>query len=210
MKKIITLFIAIFAVMVIVGCASKPKLKTQILEEKGTRWGVERPKWVETILSTPNQKTLSKALGIDKHIWVLSSDGEDLEFVQNYVDQVSARAEIAASIEQIIADSVKADFKGGGEDANEKSLNRDSARGAMVNLVGLNKEIDWWTKTRSRLDRKSDYEIKYNYLVVYSLEEDLYQKQIRQAIDNFGIKETSIEMIFEKLNDLAVIKVQPK
>lgn len=212
MKRIIGSFVAVFALVVITGCGSTPKVKdvsgtTEILEHKGTRWGVAQPSWVTTVMTTPNQKTLSKELGIDKHIWVLESSGENLDFLQNWVDQVDARAEIAASIKQGIADFVKADMKGESKESVDKELERYSARAAMISLSGLNKEIEWWTKTRSRLDKKSDYEIQYNYLVVYSLDEKLYEKQIMEAFKDLGDEERT-QKLFEKLNGLVEIRVK--
>ena len=104
MKKIIYFFaICSVGVITLLGCGSTSKLKdssgtTEILEHKGSAWGVAQPEWVSTVLKTPNQKTLSKELGIDKHIWIVSKKGKDLDFLQTWVDQVDARAEIAASI----------------------------------------------------------------------------------------------------------------
>ena len=60
----------------------------------------------------------------------------------------------------------------------------------MVTLSGLNKETDWWSKTRSRVDKKSDYVEQYNYMVVYSLDEDLYQKQIKNAYKDLNDETT--------------------
>lgn len=214
MKKIVWIIAAIFALVVIAGCSSMPKVKdvsgtTEFLEHKGTRWGVEQPAWVNIVLATPNQKTLSKELGIDKHIWVLTSEGENLDFLQNWVDQVDARAEIAASLKQTIGDSVVASMQGKSGDDVNKVLDRMSARATMITLAGLNKETEWWTKTRYRLDKKSDYKVQYNYLVVYSLDEKLYQKQINEAYEDFQDSE-DLELsriIVENLNELTEIRL---
>lgn len=213
MKKILILFITIFTLFVIGGCASTPKIKdvsgtVEILEHKGTRWGVAQPEWVGTVLSTSNQKTLSKALGIDKHIWVLTSSGENLDFLQNWVDQIDARAEIASSIKQGISDYVNAQLQGNSDEEVNKELERYSKRATMINLAGLNKETEWWTKTRIRLDKNSDYITTYNYMVVYSLDEKLYQKQIKQVLEdlnNFDNEENTKKM-FEYFDDVIKVK----
>lgn len=183
-----TVIIAAFS-----SCASTPKVKdlseVEILEHKGTAWGTPQPDWVGTVLSTPNQKTLSKELGINKHIWVLTKSGKNLDFLKTWVDQVDARAEIAASIKQGVADFVGAQLSGDGTDVEEQ-VERYSARAEMVTLSGLNKETDWWSKTRSRVDKKSDYVEQYNYMVVYSLDEDLYQKQIKNAYKDLNDETT--------------------
>ena len=196
MKKIKIGFLCIATTVIIAAfssCASTPKVKdlsgVEILEHKGTAWGTPQPDWVGTVLSTPNQKTLSKELGINKHIWVLTKSGKSLDFLKTWVDQVDARAEIAASIKQGIADFVGAQLSGDDTDVEEQ-VERYSARAEMVTLSGLNKETDWWSKTRSRVDKKSDYVEQYNYMVVYSLDEDLYQKQIKNAYKDLNDETT--------------------
>ena len=74
--------------------------------------------------------------------------GEELEFLQNWVDQVDARSEIAAAINQKIEDTVIAELRGSDSKIDSKELERISKRAANVNTAGLEKETDWWTKTR--------------------------------------------------------------
>lgn len=186
MKKISCFFvICLVGAISLTSCASAPKVKdisgpTEIIEHKGTAFGVAQPEWVGTVLATPNQKTLSKALGIDKHIWVVSKSGENLDFIKTWADQVDARAEIGASIKQGISDFVGAHAEGDDSDI-EETVKRYSARASTVMVSGLNKETDWWVLGRTRLQKKNEVESKYTYLVVYSMDEDLYQKQIKNA-----------------------------
>ena len=201
MKKVCKfLFICLVGIVLLSGCTSTPKVKdasgtTEVLEHKGTRWGVAQPSWVNTVLSTPNQKTLSKDLGIDKHIWVISKSGKDLDFLQTWVDQVDARAEIAASIKQGVADFVGAKEKGEDSEIVVKDVERYSSRAEMVVLSGLNKEIDWWSKTRTRLNKKSDYVELYDYMVVYSLDEKLYENQIKEAYKDLYDEKLTQELV---------------
>ncbi|MCR5187623.1 MAG: hypothetical protein K6C97_01715 [Treponema sp.] len=186
MKKINSFFvICLVGAISLTSCASAPKVKdisgpTEIIEHKGTAFGVAQPDWVGTVLATPNQKTLSKALGIDKHIWVVSKSGENLDFIKTWADQVDARAEIGASIKQGISDFVGAHADGDDSDI-EETVKRYSARASTVMVSGLNKETDWWVLGRTRHQKKNEVESKYTYLVVYSMDEDLYQKQIKNA-----------------------------
>lgn len=197
------------ATVLLASCASTPKVKdlssAEILEHKGTAWGAAQPDWVSTVLTTPNQKTLSKELGISKHLWVLTKSGKTLDFLKTWVDQVDARAEIAASIKQSVADFVGARMTGEDDDV-EETVERYSARAATLTISGLNKETDWWSKTRSRIDKTSDYEIKYNYLVVYSLDEKLYQKQIKDAFKDEDDEIT--EALLQYLLDYTVVEAR--
>ena len=184
-RNVIFFAICLVGAVTLSSCSSAPKVKdvsgsTEIIEHKETAFGVPQPEWVGTVLETPNQKTLSKVLGIDKHIWVVSKTGENLEFVKTWADQVDARAEIGASIKQGISDFVGAGADGDKSDV-EETVERYSARAFAVTVSGLNKETDWWVLGRTHFQKKSDTESKYTYLVVYSMDEDLYAKQIKNA-----------------------------
>lgn len=211
MKKIIGFFaMGMVGAFVFMGCASAPKVKdisgpTEIIEHKGTAFGVAQPEWVGTVLATPNQKTLSKALGIDKHIWVVSKSGENLDFIKTWADQVDARAEIGASIKQGISDFVGAHAEGDDSDI-EETVKRYSARASTVMVSGLNKETDWWVLGRTRHQKKNEVESKYTYLVVYSMDEDLYQKQIKNAFK--GEDEKVIDDLIHYLMNYTMVEAK--
>lgn len=211
MKKISCFFvICLVGAISLTSCASAPKVKdisgpTEIIEHKGTAFGVAQPEWVGTVLATPNQKTLSKALGIDKHIWVVSKSGENLDFIKTWADQVDARAEIGASIKQGISDFVGAHADGDDSDI-EETVKRYSARASTVMVSGLNKETDWWVLGRTRLQKKNEVESKYTYLVVYSMDEDLYQKQIKNAFK--GEDEKVIDDLIRYLMNYTMVEAK--
>ena len=211
MKKISSFFvICLVGAISLTSCASAPKVKdisgpTEIIEHKGTAFGVAQPEWVGTVLATPNQKTLSKALGIDKHIWVVSKSGVNLDFIKTWADQVDARAEIGASIKQGISDFVGAHADGDDSDI-EETVKRYSARASTVMVSGLNKETDWWVLGRTRLQKKNEVESKYTYLVVYSMDEDLYQKQIKNAFK--GEDEKVIDDLIHYLMNYTMVEAK--
>ena len=211
MKKINSFFvICLVGAISLTSCASAPKVKdisgpTEIIEHKGTAFGVAQPEWVGTVLATPNQKTLSKALGIDKHIWVVSKSGENLDFIKTWADQVDARAEIGASIKQGISDFVGAHADGDDSDI-EETVKRYSARASTVMVSGLNKETDWWVLGRTRHQKKNEVESKYTYLVVYSMDEDLYQKQIKNAFK--GEDEKVIDDLIHYLMNYTMVEAR--
>lgn len=215
MKKVCYFFAICLTSILAISCTSTPKVRdvsgnVEILEHRGSAWGVPIPEWVPKAMGTTNQAELKKVLGIDKHIWVFDNQGKNLDFLQNWVDQVNARAEIAASIEQGVGDSVKAQLHGKSDEDVKKSLDRYSERAEMVMIAGLNKETEWWSRTRTRLDKKSDYEIKYQYFVVYSLDEQLYKEQIEKAFAGFDDENGVIgNKIVEDLFNLTKIIRRP-
>ena len=204
MKKLIGLLMLLLTLAILAGCTSTPKVKkmygeVQVLEHKGSRFGLAQPEWVSIVLDSPNQKTLTKALGIDKHIWVVTRTGPNLDFLQQWTDQIDARSEIAASIKQGISDYVGAKMEGEPEDSVEKTIARYSERAAMITLTGLNKETEYWTKTRTQLEKNAEPIIEYNYMVIYSLDEKLYQDQIKMVLDDFSSfnNEENTKQLFE-------------
>ena len=189
MKKVVFVAVALAACLSTFELSAKGRTKakevsgpTEIIEHKGTAFGVAQPDWVGVVLGTPNQKTLSKALGINKHIWVVSKSGPNLDFVKTWADQVDARAEIGASIKQGISDFVGGRAQGDKSDV-EETVERYSARASAVSVAGLNKEADWWVLGRTKLQKKNDAEPKYTYIVVYSMDEDMYSKHIKEAFN---------------------------
>ena len=184
-KNVIFFAICMVGAFSLSACASAPKVKdisgpTEIIEHKGTVFGVAQPDWVSMVLITPNQKQLQKSLGIKKHVWVVTKSGPDLDFIKTWADQVEARAEIGASIKQGIADFVGSRMTGD-TGAVEEVIERYSARASAISVSGLNKETDWWVKGISKSDKKNELEPKYTYIVVFSIDEDFYTKQIKKA-----------------------------
>ncbi len=215
---------AILVTFLLISCASNPKSKppkdispeVEIVEHKGSAWGVQQPAWVSEVIGTVNQKSLCKALGLsDKKIWVLTRSGDELEFLQNWVDQVDARAEIAAAINQRIEDTVSAELRGSDSKIDSKELERISKRAANVNTAGLEKETDWWTKTRQlgvgvkKAKDESDYTYQYNYLVIYSMNEDLFRKQLNNSLENIKneVSDEVIKKITDEVIDQSLVKV---
>lgn len=231
MKKILNFVTVAFALAMLASCGStgNPPDKVTKLEEdynkpvvvdhKGVAFGLEQPAWVASVVAnSTNQKAMAKALGLeDAKIWVIYGTGPDLEFLRTWIDQIDARAEIAASIQQTIVDVVEAEYSGkkdGTEVENKAEAQRISERVANVTVSGLEKTQDWWTKTRQLKnggDKKKaeDYNEQYTYLVVYSMEMKQFKKQMNDSLnsvlDGAGTEMSGRirEMAMQKLEDRA-------
>lgn len=198
MKKLLVV-VAAAAAMLLTSCATKLEEVKDVsnpierVEHKGDAFGLDQPAWVGTVLTTTSQEALQKALGLeDKRIWVVYGDGPDLEYLRTWIDQVDARAEIAASIQQTIMDKVNAAYEGSKEGKSVEASSevaRISERAANVTVTGLVKEQDWWTKTRQlkvglkKATSDSDYNYKYTYMVLYTMDMEMYKKQMDAAMD---------------------------
>lgn len=212
--KKVSVVVIVTLVAILTGCASKPKAKAdlkdasgkvEIIEHKGTAWGAGQPDWVITAIEkTSNQKALGAALGLsDKHIWVLTKRGQNLDFLKTWSDQIDARSDIAASINQSVIDFVKAQEFGTDEEM-EQELAHVSGRFASASLSGLVRETDWWSYTRQMPKGEDEYITQYNYMVVFSMDNDLFEKHIRDAYKDVEKKDLMEGILFQLMQNTDV------
>lgn len=202
MKKLLVLAAVVSAALSFMSCGSTENVTKleytgetpKVINHKGLGFGMEAtPNWVMDVLGNQtNQKALGKSLGMtDSKIWVVYGSGPNLEFLRTWIDQVDARAEIASSIQQTISDKVKAVQEGSkdGNSAEVKSaVERVSSRLSLVTVSNLEKNQDWWTLTRrlkagGNKKNAEDYIEEYNYLVIYSMPMDSFEKQMKDSLN---------------------------
>lgn len=218
LTKVLGLSLVAVAAM-LTSCASKDVKgtgfdvnvnKPVIVDYKGQSFGADIPGWVIDA-ADGNKKNVAKGLNLSgSKIWVLSNDGKDLDMLKLWTDQIDGRAEIASSIEQSVADLITANFAAS-EDEKEKAVKEFSMRMSNITLNGLEKEADYWTKTRTlktgvkKAKSDSDYTEKYTYLVVFSMDMKLWEKQIKAAMDDIDENDDQSimlrDMITSKLMD---------
>lgn len=228
MKILKTLVLTLLAVCLFAGCSSAklkgegPVMATgtpEIIDYPGIALGKTIPDWVMAIDEGANKK-VAKALNLDKNskIFVVTNKGNDLDFLKTWSDQVDVRAEVASSIEQTIAQSVQSAFEGTDSDIQEKSRAFQIYSASMTNLTinGLEKEASYWVKTRilkeglKKAKKESDYIIDYTYYVVFSIDNDLFNKQVLSAIadveDHSNQSEMLKEILSVKLGDQVILQ----
>ena len=203
MKKFLVVTTAAIA-LVLTSCASAPKQdlkgagvevstrKAQIIDYKGSDLGADIPGWIQDA-ALGNYKNVKKALslGDDTHVWVVSNRGKSYDFLKEWTDQMDARAQIASAIEQSIGDGIKGDSNLT-EDEKERAIQRVSLRMTDITLNGLDKLTDYWTYVRlpkpgvKNPKSEDDYSMFYNYYVIFTMPESLWQKQLKIAMDDLA------------------------
>lgn len=204
MKKLFgSLAAALMLTAALCSCGSTLKLKgeeptmnagkPEVIDYQGQSLGSKIPDWVIAI-GDGSQKRVRKSLDIDRdqQIFILQNKGNDLDFLKTWTDQVDARGEIASSIEQTIAQTVQSEMevRQADEQTKVKAAKLYSATMTNVTLNGLNKEAYYWIKTRTpKTDVKkakvaTDYVYEYTYYVVYTMDTDMYEAQMAQAMDD--------------------------
>ncbi|MBO4640427.1 MAG: hypothetical protein J5710_11780 [Treponema sp.] len=205
MKRFIVSVLTVLALGgLLASCGSTLKLKgeepvmntgtPEVIDYQGLALGSAVPDWVIAI-GDGSEKRVRKSLDIpnSKQVFILQNKGTDLDFLKAWTDQVDARAEIASSIEQTIAQTVQSEMevRQTEEQQKVKAAKIYSATMTNVTLNGLSKEDYYWIKTRTpKVDANTkkllatDYNYEYTYYVVYTLDKDLYERQIAQAMDD--------------------------
>lgn len=198
MKKTLSVVLVAAVSALFFSCASKGMEgtgvtlnanKPEIIDYKGQAFGSDIPGWVLDA-ADGNTKNVAKALRLDgQKVWILQNDGTDLDMLKLWTDQIDGRSQIASTIEQTVGDLITAELnaKQASETEKTKAVDEFSTRMTNITLQGLEKVSDYWTKTRTlkvgvkKAKSDNDYVYKYTYLVVFAMDEDMYQSQIDAA-----------------------------
>lgn len=198
-KSLFNILSLVLVATVLSSCASKGvegkgvtlnTNKPQIIDYKGQAFGSDIPGWVLDA-SDGDTKNVAKALKLNgQKVWILQNDGDDLDMLKLWTDQIDGRAQIASSIEQTVGDLITAEMRASNASETEKTKTVDEFSTRMTNLTlqGLDKVADYWTKTRTlktgvkKAKSDSDYTYKFTYLVVFAMDEKQYAAQIDAAL----------------------------
>lgn len=202
MKKSFIVCAAVAAAVMVTGCgttSNKPKGpvyvadRPEIFDWQGQALGREVPTWVEALVDG-DKAAVKKQLKLDKdmQLFLVSRDGDNLDFLKTWADQVDARAEVSASLKTTIAQTVQTELTAQNIDQETVQRKADlySAQATNITLSGLQKINSYWIKTRrlhtglKKAQSDSDYDYKTTYMVVFGIDSDIYAKQLKAAMDD--------------------------
>ena len=185
------------------GKAKDQKVKIEIVNRPGMALGTDIPSWVEAVLEGDN-KTIAKSLKIDlkeSQIFVFSNQGDDLEFLKTWTDQVDVQRQVANSFSMAVGQSANAVFQGAAGDENKRQQAIDQTIKALstMEINGLLKEAQYWIQFRkpkqgvkvTKKSPESAYEYYYEYYVVFTMSRTLYDTQLDAALN--GVEDNASE-----------------
>lgn len=182
----------------------------EVIDYKGKALGSEIPAWVKAVSDGAVRKvyrSLELDMAEDK-IFVLYNKCSDLDFLKTWTDQVDARAEVASSIEQTVAQTVESELKAvksTSQEEKERKAKIYSASMTNLTLNGLMKEADYWIKTRTPKtdvktpEKASDYDVEYTYYVVFSISKVNFDRQVTAAMDDVPDNDDQTKFLKEVL-----------
>lgn len=184
------------------------KQKIEIVNRPGIALGTDIPGWVQAVLEGENKK-VAKSLKIDLkeyQIFVFSNQGNDLEFLKTWTDQVDVQRQVANSFSIAVGQSANAVFQGSSGDENKKKMAIDQTVKALstIEMNGLLKEAQYWMQFRKpkqgvKVNKKSpesSYDYYYEYYVVFVMNRAIYDKQLDAALN--GVDDNASETVLLK------------
>jgi hypothetical protein len=153
MKSIIKTFLVLTALAVIglvSGCASGPKQKSEILDDKGAAHGIPAPEWVTAYIGGTNSSVEALPEFKNDHCFVIYWADQSRDFAVSWVENASGPAEVARMVsETVLADakSKSAGIRAEGVEASLETAAHDMSEAAFT---GLRKSGDWWEIIRNK------------------------------------------------------------
>lgn len=206
MKKIALSLSAIIAAALFASCGStkntvqisSQNVKIERVDWQGASTGSMPPAWLEAVTSG-DRDAVAKSLNVDSKenkVFVISNSGSNLDFLKAWTDNVDAVSEVSGSMSRVVGQSVRANMSGTPEEI-QKNVDQAVTVASSVELIGLEKRASYWVKTRrvktgvKEAKTDDDYEpAVYNYYVVYTMSNDVFQKSLDSAMER-GISENT-------------------
>lgn len=206
MKKIALSLSAIIAAALFASCGStkntvqisSQNVKIERVDWQGASTGSMPPAWLEAVTSG-DRDAVAKSLNVDSKenkVFVISNSGSNLDFLKAWTDNVDAVSEVSGSMSRVVGQSVRANM-GGTPEEIQKNVDQAVTVASSVELIGLEKRASYWVKTRrvktgvKEAKTDADYEpAVYNYYVVYTMSNEVFQKSLESAMDR-GISENT-------------------
>lgn len=206
MKKIALSLSAIIAAALFASCGStkntvqisSQNVKIERVDWQGASTGSMPPAWLEAVTSG-DRDAVAKSLNVDSKenkVFVISNSGSNLDFLKAWTDNVDAVSEVSGSMSRVVGQSVRANMSGTPEEV-QKNVDQAVTVASSVELIGLEKRASYWVKTRrvktgvKEAKTDDDYEpAVYNYYVVYTMSNEVFQKSLDSAMER-GISENT-------------------
>jgi hypothetical protein len=143
---------ALAAVMGLVsGCASTPKQKTVVLDDKGAAHGIPAPEWFTAYTGGSNYSVEALSEFKNDHCFVISYYGPNRDFAVAWVENATGPAEVARMVsETVLADAKSKRTGDNREDGVEESLEAAAHDMTEAAFTGLRKSGDWWEITYNK------------------------------------------------------------
>jgi uncharacterized lipoprotein YmbA len=165
------------------GCASGPKQKSIVLDDKGAALGISTPAWVTAYTAGGVIAAEALAEYKDSYCFVIQAESTDKPFLLAWVGNVNGPMEIAAMISTaVISDagnSLNAE-EGSGVERNLKGVG-DAMSNASY--TGARKVSDWWYLSQNKATKTEIYQAFVLYIADKKTLNDQIVRNLQNIVD---------------------------
>jgi len=191
-KKILSVLVALVVLFAAIGCVSGPATPAspagpsvkvyppQILEHKGTAYGMAQPAWLEAALNGP--KAVEKLPDYaNQYIIIVEEEGQDKTGAELAASRMNAQTRIA----QMLSTRVKDTFAGaqvGDKDKIETYMERCVKSVSEAQFTGFAELGSTWSKLQTfTSDGKPDKQV-YRVIQIWGIGKDALQQQVDKIL----------------------------
>jgi hypothetical protein len=193
--KIVLAALSIIAVIAMIGCASKPRVRVIELENKGTMTNVRTPAWVTTYIEHGISRVQARSEFRDHYVVIGEESGVNRQLVIAWADNFSAQQRIGAMLRTTIVSEYQARVQAeaqttgtptgaGAQGTYQQQI--DSVINAVVNVSysGAQREADWWSlRRRYDPDQTDVFNDEYTAYVLYIIPKAELNRQVAHALE---------------------------
>jgi hypothetical protein len=174
----------LIAALVLAGCASRPKEKTEVLDTSLSGLGInDVPDWVVTsqtndVIILPAGTKQYK----DSYCFVAREEGEDKQFLEMWATAVGGQTQVAQYMRETTARELQFDVsdREGDDEARKRIISDIGSNLSNVSYQGLQRAATYWQKLRNRSTKK-DY---YVYYALFVIDKKILNDQIAQNLQH--------------------------
>ena len=200
--------LAVMFIVILVGCASKPKARVVEMENKGTLTNTRTPAWVTNYVEHGITRVQAQSEFRDKYCIIGEETGVNRQFVLAWADNFSAQQRLGAMLRTTIISEYQARAQGavqtvGGANSTAAAGSAsgvyqqeiDSIVNAVVNVSysGAQREADWWSlRRRYDPDVKDAFSDEYAAYVLYTIPKSLLNEQVARALETSVSRDSAL------------------
>jgi hypothetical protein len=200
--------LSVIAIIALIGCASKPKVKIVEMENKGTSMNIATPDWIKSYTANGISAVQTQGQFKDKYCVIGEESGVNKQFVLTWADNFSAQQRIGAMLRTTIVSEYQARAQGAaqtlggansstsaGASSGEYSQQIDNIINAIVNVSysGAQREADWWSlRRRYDPDQKDVFTDEYTAYVLYTIPKAELNRQVAKALETSVKKDSAL------------------
>jgi hypothetical protein len=149
-KNVLVLTALVMSTGIIAACASSPKQKTEVLDNKGAALGIATPNWVTAYVSGGNYTVEALSEYKNDHCFVVYYADSSRDFAINWVENASGPAQVAQMISTTVLSDAKEKSAGARGEAVSAAFENSAQAMGSASFTGMRKAGDWWQIVRNK------------------------------------------------------------